>query len=145
MAFVLDASVALAWFLADEATPRTEAVLERLHGSEATVPVVWPLEVANAFLMAERRQRITPSQTALAVGNLTALPITVDDGALVEAWGAVLRLARDHGLTTYDASYLELALRLGLPLATQDARLGAAAQRVGVPLVEPPADEADAT
>jgi len=143
MAFVLDASVALAWFLAGEATRHTEAVLERLHGSEAAVPVVWPLEVANAFLMAERRQRITPSQTADAVGNLTALPIRVDDGALGEAWGTVLRLARDHGLTAYDASYLELAMRLGLPLATQDARLGAAAGRVGVHLVEPPADEAE--
>lgn len=138
MPFVLDASVALAWFLAGEATAYTESVLGRLRRAGATVPVVWPLEIANAFLMAERRQRTTARQTVGALQDLRRLPITVDDGALAPAWDTVLNLGRDHGLTTYDASYLEVAMRLNLPLATLDARLRSVATRIGVPLVEEP-------
>ena len=140
MAFVLDASVALAWFLAGEATTYTESVLARLRRARATVPVVWPLEIANALLMSERRQRTTARQTVGALRELRRLPITVDDGALVRAWDTVLHLGRDHGLAADDASYLEVAVRLDLPLATLDARLGAVAARIGVPLVEAPAD-----
>ena len=140
MAFILDASVALAWIFAAEATPYSEAVLRRLRRSGATAPVVWPLEVANALLMGERRGRITSIETSRAVRILRRLPITVDDGALAQAWSTVLTLARDHGLTSYDASYLEVAVRLDLPLATLDARLGSVATRIGVPLVEAPAD-----
>ncbi len=135
MAFVVDASVTMAWFLAGEATPYSEGVLDRLEKTGAIAPIVWPLEVANAFLIGERRGRLTAAQTARFVHDLKLLPITVDDGAVAGAWGPILALGRAHNLTAYDAAYLELATRLGVSLATQDARLRAAAGDVGVPLI----------
>jgi len=135
MPFVLDASVTLAWAFEDEATPATEALLDRVRDEGGIVPAVWPLEVANGLLLGERRGRLAEAQTMRFVQTLQGLPISVDDGALGEAFGAVLTLGREHGLTTYDAAYLELAARQGLPLATLDARLGAAAERMGVPLL----------
>lgn len=135
MAFVVDASVTMAWCL-EETTLETEALLERLRETSGVVPVVWPLEVANIMLVGERRGRITQAQTAHFVQLLGTLPITVDDWAIAVAWETVLALGRTHNLSAYDAAYLELAVRQGLPLATQDARLRAAATAVGVPLVE---------
>ena len=135
MPFVLDASVTLAWAFEDEATPATEALLDRVRDEGGIAPAVWPLEVANGLLLGERRGRLAEAQTMRFVQTLQGLPISVDDGALGEAFGAVLTLGREHGLTTYDAAYLELAARQGLPLATLDARLGAAAERMGVPLL----------
>lgn len=135
MSFVVDASVAIAWCIDDEATPDTEAVLDRLRADGATVPAIWPLEVANALLTAERRQRLPQIQVVGRLQLLARLPIAVVRTPLIEAWGTVLTLAREQRLSAYDASYLELALRLRLPLASQDERLQAAATRVGVPLV----------
>lgn len=135
MAFVLDASVTLAWCFENEATPYTEAVLERLGDTEALVPAIWPLEVANVLLVGERRKRLTEADTAHFVELLATLPITVEEEGLTEALGPVLALAREQGLSANDASYLELAARRGLSLATQDRRLSLAATRVGVPLV----------
>lgn len=140
MTFVVDTSVAMAWILDDEATAYTEAVLDQLRVSGATVPAIWPLEVANALLMAERRQRLTQAQALRAIELLSPLPITVEDGQVARAWGPVRALARAHGLSAYDATYLELATREGLPLATLDGRLRSAAVRVGVPLALSPAD-----
>jgi predicted nucleic acid-binding protein len=136
MAFVVDASVTMAWCFEAETTSETEALLERLRETSGVVPVVWPLEVANIMLVGERRGRITQAQTAHFVQLLGTLPIVVDDRAIVEAWGAILALGRAHNLSAYDAAYLELAVRQGLPLATQDARLRAAATAGGVPPVE---------
>ena len=137
MAIVMDASVTMAWCFEDEATPYTEAVLDLLRNTGAVVSAVWPLEVANVLLVGERRQRLTPARTARFVQLLQSLPITVDTEVLTRALGPVLALAREPGLTAYDATYLELAMREGLPLATQDAQLSAAATRLGVPLVRP--------
>lgn len=136
MALVLDASVTMAWCFPDEASPFTEAILDRVRDEEGLAPLIWPLEVANAFLLAERRGRITNTQTVYLIELLQALPITVDSGALTEAWGSVLALGREYGLSSYDAAYLELAARQGLPLATQDAQLRAAATRMGIALVD---------
>jgi len=131
--FVLDGSLALAWYFKDEADAYADAVAECFPAVCAAVPLIWPLEVANAVLMGERRQRSTEAQAARWLTYLGFLPIVVDDHTNARAWGEVLSLARAHRLSTYDAAYLELALRRGLPLATLDDKLKAAASAVGVP------------
>ncbi len=136
MPFVLDASLALAWSFRDERNAYAHRVLRRLEEDPALVPAIWILEMANGFLVAERRGRLTAADVAQASAALADLPIESSDVKLDQAMGPVLDLARAHELSAYDAAYLELAMREGLPLATQDAALQAAAQRVGVPLVE---------
>jgi predicted nucleic acid-binding protein len=135
--FVLDGSLALAWYFKDEADPYADAVAARLPAARAAVPVIWPLEVANAVLMGERRRRSTVAQAAQWIAYLALLPIAVDDETNNRAWSEVLSLARAHHLSAYDAAYLELALRRGLPLATLDGKLKAAASAVGVPAFTP--------
>ncbi|HVB09144.1 MAG TPA: type II toxin-antitoxin system VapC family toxin [Bacillota bacterium] len=135
MSFVLDGSMTLAWCFADEATPFSDGVLVRLSSSDAAAPAIWPLEVANVLLLAERRRRITQAQAEAFVRLLRTLAIAVDPGAPTAVWGAIMAVARRYQLTAYDAAYLELALREGLPMATLDARLRAAATAAGVPLV----------
>jgi predicted nucleic acid-binding protein len=135
--FVLDGSLALAWYFKDEADPYADAVAARFPAAHAAVPVIWPLEVANAMLMGEWRQRSTEAQAAKWLGYLGSLPIGVDDETNDRAWGDVLSLARAQRLSAYDAAYLELALRRGVPLATLDDKLKAAASAVGVPAFAP--------
>jgi predicted nucleic acid-binding protein len=135
--FVLDASLALAWFFKDEADPYADRVAARLPFARAAVPAIWRLEVANAVLMGERRQRSTEAQAVQWLTYLGSLPIAVDDETNDRAWGAALGLARAHHLSVYDAAYLELALRRGLPLATLDGRLRAAAATAGVATFAP--------
>ena len=135
--FVLDGSIALAWYFKDEADPYADAVAACLPAARAAVPLIWPLEVANAVVMGERRGRSTEAQASEWLGYLGSLPVTVDDETNREAWGAVVSLARAHHLSAYDAAYLELALRRGLSLATLDARLRAAASALGVPAFAP--------
>lgn len=130
MPFVLDASVALAWCFEDEATAESDAVLEQLAEDTAVAPSLWELEVINVLLLAERRGRITESQTARFVALLTQLPILIDSAGVDMA--SVLAAGRHHGLTAYDAAYLVLAEREGIPLATIDGKLRAAAQAAGV-------------
>ena len=136
MPFVLDASVALAWSFRDEQNAYAHRMLRRLEDDPAVVPVVWLLEVANGLLVAERRGRLTAADVAQVYGTLADLPIEWSDLTLDQALGPVLDLARAHGLSAYDAAYLELAMREGLQLATQDEALRAATQRVGVPLAD---------
>lgn len=102
----------------------------------AVVPAIWPFEMANALRMAERRQRVRPAEIRDITAALSDLPITVVTVSLEQALGAILEVARAHQLSNYDAAYLELAMRQGLPLATQDVQLRAAAARAGVPLVQ---------
>ena len=135
MAWVFDASIAMAWCFEDEKTAETDALLDRLEQDHAIVPQLWYLEVANVLTMAMRKRtgaRITEPQRAQFLGMLAAAPIRVDLEAHVHAWGTILALADKHRLSTYDAAYLELAMRLGAPLATLDAELAAAAKNVGV-------------
>ncbi|HEX8303600.1 MAG TPA: type II toxin-antitoxin system VapC family toxin [Jatrophihabitans sp.] len=133
--FVIDASVTMAWCFADEATSGTEAVLDQFTGDEAVVPAVWPLEVANVLLVAERRLRLTEAQASRFLDLLQQLPISVD-GAPTDL-AAVVAAGRRHELSSYDASYLVLAERTGAPLATLDRRLADAATRAGVRLLVP--------
>jgi predicted nucleic acid-binding protein len=135
---VIDSSVALAWCFPDEQGPYPQSVLDSLATAGAVVPSLWPLEVANALLMGERRKRSTPDETLKSVRFLDALPITQDDATGAQAFGYTLHLARAHSLSAYDAVYLELAMRRGLPLATLDDKLKTAAGAVGVPLYSVP-------
>jgi predicted nucleic acid-binding protein len=133
-ACVLDSSAALAWILPGEGGVAVDALLDRVAGSGATVPTLWPFEIANVLLMAERRGRLTPAERGRALAVLGALPIDIDPRSAERAWTDALDIAQAHRLTVYDASYLELAIRAGLPLASLDADLRAAASACGVPL-----------
>lgn len=133
---VLDASVALAWCFPDEGSPGAEKLLDAMaDGSKAIVPAIWPFEVGNALLTAERRRRLTIAQVTAALKNLALLPIAIDSVQTEFVFGDVLAVARHTQLTEYDAAYLELALREGLPLATLDDRLRQAARNAGVRLL----------
>jgi predicted nucleic acid-binding protein len=130
--YVLDASVAVAWCFDDESTPAAWALLDRLRTESGLVPPLWALEVGNILLGAERRKRIAPARTAEFLGLLGDLDIRVDPEPPGLAFRDVLPLARSQGLTTYDAAYLELAMRTGLPLATKDQALARAAKKLAV-------------
>jgi predicted nucleic acid-binding protein len=127
LTFVLDASVALAWCLTDEATDYTERILDLLRSSDAVVPLIWPLEIANVLVVSERRRRLTADQTAAFVATLQDLPIRIDLRPPAMDLQLLINLARRHSLSVYDTSYLELSLREQLRLATQDQRLQHAA------------------
>lgn len=133
MPFVLDVSVAMAWCFDDETTPETEAVLDRFKDDAAVVPNHWELDVANVVLVAERHRRLAEYQSTRFVDLLHRLPITVEVAPPDSA--TVLAAARRHDLSAYEAAYLVLAERDGLPLATRDERLLVAARAAGVPLL----------
>ena len=132
MAFVLDCSVTMAWVFPDEATEATNQLRDSLLESRAFVPSLWPVEVGNVLLVATRRNRIRVDDWREIRASLEALPIEIDPVTTSRAWGASLELARTHQLSVYDAMYLELAMRLQLPLATLDRALRTAARTVGV-------------
>jgi predicted nucleic acid-binding protein len=135
---ILDTSLTLAWFFADEANPYADSVALLLASGEAIVPSLWPLEVGNALVMGERRKRSTEAQAASFLARLKSLPIVVDSETAGPAWNDTIGLARAHGLSVYDAAYLELAMRRGLPLASLDEKLKKAAVAVGVGLYSVP-------
>jgi predicted nucleic acid-binding protein len=132
--FVLDCSVTMAWCFDDEATPYTESVQEQLAEMRAVVPTIWPLEVANATLVGERRKRLDGARSTRFLAFLDALPIVVDDKTSDRAFRDITHLARAHGLSAYDAAYLELAIRRNLPMACLDGKLKTAAAAAGVTL-----------
>jgi len=133
--FVLDASVAAAWCFADETTPKSDALRESLTEQPAMVPRLWHAETTNLLLMAERRRRIKPERCDELLELLASLPIQTQDET-DRLRGPVLRLARAHRLTVYDAVYLDLAIDRGVALATRDAALRKAARAEGVLLIE---------
>jgi predicted nucleic acid-binding protein len=131
--FVVDASVAIAWLFEDEATPETEAVLDRLAHEEAHAPGLWELEVANVVLFAERRGRLSEAESARIIERLRGLPIRLSPNS--PRLHHVLEVGRRYGLTSYDAAYLTLAQQLNLPLATLDRDLATTAGLAHVELV----------
>lgn len=135
-AFVLDCSVAATWCFEDEVSAYAEAVLDRLNRASAVVPSLWRLETANVLVIAERRGRLTRAKAMQLAEVLLSLPVILDSECVSRGLDSVLDLARDYGLTTYDAAYLELALRLNLPLATLDQPLIKAARAAGVELLK---------
>ena len=134
MAFVLDCSVTMAWLFPDEATEATDRLRDALIDSRAFAPSLWPVEVGNALLVATRRGRIRATEWSQIRGYLSALPIEIDAVSVQRTWGASLDIARSHQLSVYDATYLELAMRLRMPLATLDRALRNAAVAAGVGL-----------
>jgi predicted nucleic acid-binding protein len=135
--FVLDCSVTMAWYFKDEANAYAKSVRKSLSGVEAVVPGLWPLEVANILVQAERRERSTEADASKWLGYLQMLPIRVDDETAARAWSEIRHTARSYDLSAYDASYLELAIRLGLPLASLDDKLKVAAASAGVAEFKP--------
>ena len=132
MAFVLDCSVALAWLFPDEATEVTDHLRDSLVEGRAFAPALWPMEVANVLLVATRRGRIDPDEWEQIYAHLEALPIEIDPVSTSRVWGRTLHLANAHRLSVDDAMYLELALRMRLPLATLDRTLSEAARLEGL-------------
>ena len=133
MPFILDNSVASGWFLENQSTPYTEAIAARLHDDKALVPALWELELANVLRTACLRQRMTAAQAQSVIGDFGLLPIEIDRTPTKPS--EILALALRFGLSSYDAAYLELALRMQLPIATQDGPLHEAAIASGVGVV----------
>ena len=132
---VLDASIALAWCFDDEASPATEALLDQVRTHGAVVPTLWHLELGNVLLAAERRGRTIEGGIVVRLSLFARLPIEIDVETSGRAWRETLVLARAERLTLYDSAYLELAVRRGLPLATRDQDLAAAAKRAAVTIL----------
>ena len=131
--FIVDASVGFAWVYPGQATPETDHLLDEVAaGAAVVVPALWFLEVANVLLIAQRRHRLTAIQRKAALQQLTALHFTVDEEGARHAFGKTSELAEKHGLTIYDAAYLEVALRRSLPLASRDEALRSATRRCGI-------------
>jgi predicted nucleic acid-binding protein len=129
---VLDCSVAVSWCFEDEAAEETDALLERARDEGAVVPSLWHLELGNVLLQAERRGRINAADVTTRLALIGDLPILTDGETSLRALRETLTLARAETLTTYDAAYLELSIRRGLPLATKDRSLQVAARRIGI-------------
>lgn len=132
---VLDSSIALAWCMPDEDAPEADEIQARVARHGACAAAHWPLEVANALLMAVRRGRIDERFRDSSLRDLATLPITLDPETGARAWREITGFADRYRLTIYDAAYLELAHRRALPLATLDTQLRAAAGASGVTLV----------
>lgn len=131
---VLDYSIVMSWCFQDQENDYADAVLNSLTEVVAIVPSVWSLEVLNVLLVAERRQPLNQTNSAHFLALLAQLPILVDHSRLEERMGELLALGRANQLSSYDASYLDLAMRLVVPLVTLDQKLITAARNVPVPL-----------
>ena len=125
----------MAWCFEDETDTYSDSILAMFAGTDAIVPSIWPLEVANVLLVAERKQRLLESESAQFIRLIGELPITVDDTTSARAVKEIFFVGRQQGLSSYDAAYLELAMREGLGLATRDERLKAAAARCGIKII----------
>lgn len=132
---VLDCSVAISWFMEDETSSISLDILNKIIEVGVIVPIIWQLEVGNVLLTGERRKRITKEQRQSALYALNELPITIDQSFSKHVWSETIELADRYNLSLYDASYLELALRLCLSLATFDEKLKQAAMSAGVSIL----------
>ncbi len=133
--FVVDNSIVMAWCFEDESYEKTDTILKKLETATAYTPSLWPLEVCNVLLVAERRKRINEAETARFIALLSRLPIIVVQETPEQTLRGIVMLARNHGLSSYDAAYLDLAMKKGLPLATQDKQLIRAATDCNVRLL----------
>jgi predicted nucleic acid-binding protein len=129
---VVDASVALAWCFPDEASDYADAVLVALGGLTILVPAIWGSEIANAVLAGERSKRLRQPEIRRFTTLLESLSPVQDVQPVCDHVSNVLPLAREYGLSAYDAAYLELSIRHGAPLATLDGKLRKAAQKAGI-------------
>ncbi|MGH8397048.1 MAG: type II toxin-antitoxin system VapC family toxin [Gammaproteobacteria bacterium] len=123
MAFVLDCSVTMTWVFPEESSSSLDALGDTLATEAAIVPEIWPFEVANTLLVALRRGRLEENEFSSLIAQLRVLPVEIDHDSGAQVFMRSLELARRYALTSYDASYLELASRRHLPLATLDKQL----------------------
>ena len=135
VSFVVDNSVVMSWCFEDEEDQYADAVLDRLSEATAFVPSIWPLEVVNVLLVAERKKRLHEADSVQFMTLLSQLPIMVEHEQPERLMHDLLALARTNYLSSYDASYLNLAVRKGFPLATLDTRLREAARKTHVPIL----------
>ena len=133
--FVVDNSIVMAWCFEDEANDYTDAIQDLLIDNKAFVPPIWPLEVANVLLVAERRKRISKADSGHFIALLSQLPIEVEPTDSDRVFHDTLSLARQYQLSSYDASYLEMAIRKGMPIATLDKAIIRAAKRIQVEII----------
>ena len=132
-AFIMDASVGFAWVYPSQASAETDKLLEEVEaGAAAVVPSFWFLEMANSLLAAQRRKLLSAAERRTALDKLSKLNLTVDEEIVQTAFRKTSELAEKHGLSVYDAAYLEAALRRKLPLGSRDAPLREAAKRCGI-------------
>ena len=133
MAFVVDNSIAVAWYFPAQATPESDRAFKLLAGQTAYAPPIWRQEFAHVLKKAIRTRRITEAEAFEIIAQHESLPFFINETAAPTS--ELLKLALRHELSAYDASYLELALRLQLPLATKDDALRAAAKQCGIALI----------
>lgn len=138
--FVVDNSIVMSWCFQDETNQYADVVLESLSRATAVVPSIWPLEVVNVLLVAERKKRLSEADSVRFITLLSQLPIVVELEPPERVMTDLLVLARTNNLSSYDAAYLNLAMRKGLPIATLDARLTEAARAANVPIFAGEAD-----
>jgi predicted nucleic acid-binding protein len=135
--FVVDNSVVMSWCFEDEGNSYTEAVLDSLADGEAFVPGIWPLEVGNVLLVAERKKRLSEASVVRFLELVSSLPLSVEQETPDRMLKEIVSLARGQGISTYDASYLDLAMRMDLPVSTLDASMRKAARRLKITAYEP--------
>jgi len=133
--FVIDNSVVMTWCFKDEASQYADDILDILEHCTAIVPSIWPLEIGNVLLVAERAKRLSEADSIRFIALLSELPIIVDQEPPERMIKEILALAREHKLSTYDASYLDLAMKKGIPIATLDNNLITAARRSDVSIM----------
>ncbi len=133
--FVIDNSVVMSWCFKDETNKYAEAILHRLSEATAFVPSIWPLEVVNVLLVAERKKRLSEADSARFITLLTQLPIVLEADHPESSMRELLIFARANNLSSYDASYLDLAMKSGYPIATLDTKLIRAARKIDVQIV----------
>ncbi len=134
--FVLDNSIVMSWCFRDETSRYADTILDSLEEYEALVPAIWPLEVGNVLLVAERKRRLTEADSIRFLALLNELPITVQQETPDRMFKEILALGRERNISSYDSSYLDLAMRNGIPIATQDSGLKKAAGLCKVSLFE---------
>lgn len=133
--FVVDNSVVMTWCFSDETNKYSDAILDSLNTSTAFVPSIWPLEVGNVLLVAERRKRLSEADSTRFITLLSELPIVIEQEQPERMMKDILALARKYKISTYDASYIDLAMRKGLPIASLDKDLRKAARRSRVAIL----------
>jgi len=133
--FVVDNSVVMSWCFKDETNQYADAILDCLSEATAFVPSIWPLEVVNLLLVAERRKRLSEADSVRFITLLSQLPIIVEHERPERMMKDLLALARSNNLSSYDASYLDLSMRKGIPIATLDPRLITASKKTNIPIL----------
>ena len=132
-AWVIDSSVGFAWVHPNQATPETDKLLEEVEaGATVVIPALWFVEMANSLLVLQRRKKLTKEERKAALETLSGMNFAVDEEAAKAAFQKTSELAEKYDLTVYDATYLEVALRRNLPLASRDAALISAAKKCGI-------------